>query len=80
MKAFRLRTMASVLAASVFVASPFAQAQEDVTQLKQQLEELDQKMRVMQRLQEMDKEGRCHQGQGDAGRDLRQLRYRPALG
>ncbi len=56
MKAFRLRTMASVLAASVFVASPFAQAQEDVTQLKQQVEELDQKIRVIQRLQEIDKE------------------------
>ena len=56
MKAFRLRTMASVLSASVFVASPFAQAQEDVTQLKQQLEELDQKIRVLQRLQEIDKE------------------------
>ena len=56
MKAFRLWTMASVLAASVFVASPFAQAQDDVTQLKQQLEELDQKIRVLQRLQEIDKE------------------------
>ncbi|HEV8644305.1 MAG TPA: porin [Burkholderiales bacterium] len=48
--------MASVLAASVFVASPFAYAQGDVTQLKQQLEELDQKIRVIQRLQEIDKE------------------------
>lgn len=56
MKAFRLRTMASMLAGSVFVASPLAQAQEDVTQLKQQLEELDQKVRVLQRLQEIDKE------------------------
>jgi len=56
MKAFRLWTMASVLAASVFVASPFAQAQDDVTQLKQQFEELDQKIRVLQRLQEIDKE------------------------
>ncbi len=56
MKPFRLRTMASVLAISVFVASPFAKAQEDVTQLKQQVEELDQKIRVIQRLQEIDKE------------------------
>jgi phosphate-selective porin OprO/OprP len=56
MKAFRLRTLAGVLASSVFFASPFASAQEDVTQLKQQVEELDQKIRVLQRLQEIDKD------------------------
>ena len=68
MKAFRLWTMASVLAASVFVASPFAQAQDDVTQLKQQFEELDQKIRVLQRLQEIDKEAAATKARAEAVR------------
>lgn len=56
MHPFRLRTMAGALAAIFIVTSNFAVAQEDVTQIKQQLDELDQKIRVLQRLQEIDKE------------------------
>lgn len=56
MKPFRSRTMASMLAASFVVASPLAFAQEDVNQLKQQIDELDQKIRVLQRLREIDEE------------------------
>lgn len=44
------------MAASFMVTSPYAVAQDDVSQIKQQLDELDQKMRVLQRLQEIDKE------------------------
>ena len=56
MNPLRLRTVAGALAASFMVTSPFAIAQEDVSQIKQQLDELDQKIRVLQRLQEIDKE------------------------
>jgi len=56
MKPFRLRTAASMLAGSFAVISSLAPAQDDVTQLKQQVEELDQKIRVLQRPQEIDKE------------------------
>lgn len=56
MNPFRLRTLAGALAATSIVASPLAFAQEEVTQIKQQLDELDQKIRVLQRLQEIDKE------------------------
>jgi phosphate-selective porin OprO/OprP len=56
MKWFRLRISAGVLAASVIVASPFAVAQDDVNQLRQQVEELDQKIRILQRKQEVETE------------------------
>lgn len=56
MNPFRLRTLAGALAASFIVTSPYAAAQDDVSQIKQQLDELDQKIRVLQRLQELDKE------------------------
>jgi phosphate-selective porin OprO/OprP len=57
MKPFRLRTMAGLLlAGSLIVASSAAFAQDDVTQIREQVEELDQKIRVLQRLQEIDKE------------------------
>lgn len=56
MHPFRLRTLAGALAATFIVTSNFARAEEDVTQIKQQLDELDQKIRVLQRLQEIDKE------------------------
>jgi len=56
MNPLRLRTVAGALAASVIVTSPYAFAQDDVSQIKQQLDELDQKIRVLQRLQELDKE------------------------
>ena len=56
MHPFRLRTVAGALAATFILASSFAQAQEDVDQIKRQLDELDQKIRVLQRLQEIDKE------------------------
>jgi phosphate-selective porin OprO/OprP len=56
MNPYRLRTLAGALAASFMVTSPFAAAEDDVSQIKQQLDELDQKIRVLQRLQELDKE------------------------
>jgi len=56
MHPFRLRTVAGALAATLIVTSNFAQAEDDVTQIKRQLDELDQKMRVMERLRELDKE------------------------
>jgi phosphate-selective porin OprO and OprP len=56
MNPFRLRTVAGALAAGLIVTSPFAAAEDGVSQIKQQLDELDQKIRVLQRLQELDKE------------------------
>lgn len=56
MNPFRLRTLAGALAASLIVISPYAAAEDGVSQIKQQLDELDQKIRVLQRLQELDKE------------------------
>jgi phosphate-selective porin OprO/OprP len=56
MNPFRLRILTGALAASFIVTSPFAAAEDDVSQIKQQLDELDQKIRVLQRLQEIDKE------------------------
>jgi phosphate-selective porin OprO and OprP len=56
MNPFRLRTLAGVLAASVIVASPFAVAQDDVNQLRQRVDDLDQKMRILQRKQEVEAE------------------------
>jgi phosphate-selective porin OprO/OprP len=53
---FRKRTLAGAIAAGFIAASTSAAAQEDVNQIKQQLDELDQKIRVLQRLQEIDKE------------------------
>jgi phosphate-selective porin OprO/OprP len=53
---FRLRTLAGALAASFIMTSPYAFAEDDVSQIKQQLDELDQKIRVLQRLRELDKE------------------------
>ena len=56
MNSFRLWALAGALAASFIVTTSFAAAQDDVSQIKQQLDELDQKIRVLQRLQELDKE------------------------
>jgi phosphate-selective porin OprO/OprP len=56
MNPFRLQTLAGALATSLIVISPYAAAEDDVSQIKQQLDELDQKVRVLQRLQELDKE------------------------
>jgi len=56
MNPFRLRTLAGVLAAGFVVTSPYATAEDDLSQIKQQLEELDQKIRDLQRLQELDRE------------------------
>lgn len=56
MNPFRLQTLASALAASLIVTSPFAAAEDDVSQIKQQLDELDQKIRVLKRQQELDKQ------------------------
>ena len=56
MNSLRLRTMAGALAASFIMISPYALAEDDVSQLKQQIDELDQKIRVLQRQRELDKE------------------------
>src|ERR1700704_5713351 len=56
MNPFRLPTMVGALAASLILTSHYATAEDDVSQIKQQLDELDQKIRVLQRLQELDKE------------------------
>jgi len=56
MNPLRLRTVAGALAASFIMTSSYALAEDDVSQIKQQLDELDQKIRVLQRLQEIDKE------------------------
>jgi len=53
---FRFPILPGALAASVIVTSPYAYAQDDASQIKQQLDELDQKIRVLQRQQELDKE------------------------
>src|SRR5882672_5135062 len=56
MNPFRLRVLAGALAASFIVALPCAAVEEDVSEIKQQLDELNQKIRVLERLQELDKE------------------------
>ena len=56
MNSFRLWALAGALVASFIVTTSFAAAQDDVSQIRQQLDELDQKIRVLQRLQELDKE------------------------
>ena len=56
MNPLRLRTVAGALAASFIVTSTYAIAEDDVSQLKQQVDELDQKIRVLQRQRELDKE------------------------
>ena len=50
------RALAGALATGLTLGAQSAIAQEDVTELKKQLDELDQKIRVLQRLQEIDKE------------------------
>ena len=50
------RTVAVLLAASVLAVSHRATAQDDVSQIKQQIDELDQKIRALERLQQLDKE------------------------
>ena len=47
MNPLRLRTVAGALAAS-FIMTSFALAEDDISQLKQQVDELDQKIRVLQ--------------------------------
>lgn len=54
MRLLNLRTVAGVLAAGLVVIPVLAD--DDVPQLKRQMEELDQKIRVLQRLQELDRE------------------------
>lgn len=56
MGSIRSKTVAGVLTGGFIAASSLAFAQDDVSQVKQQLEELDQKIRVLQRLQEIEKE------------------------
>src|SRR5258706_1378934 len=51
-----LRTVAGALAASFIMISPYAFAEDDVSQLKQQVDELDEKIRVLQRQRELEKE------------------------
>ena len=50
------RALAGALATGLVFGAQSARAEEDVTQIKQQLDELDQKIRVLQRLQEIEKE------------------------
>src|ERR1700682_3506950 len=56
MHPIRTRILAGTLAAGAFLVSSIAIAEEDISPLKQQLDELDQKIRVLQRQQELDKE------------------------
>jgi phosphate-selective porin OprO and OprP len=56
MNPLRLRIAAGVLATTFTVISPYATAEDDVTQLKQQVDDLDQKIRVLQRQRELEKE------------------------
>ena len=49
MNPLRLRAVAGALAASFIMTSFYAFAEDDVSQLKQQVDELDQKIRVLQR-------------------------------
>jgi phosphate-selective porin OprO/OprP len=52
----RTRILAGAFAVGAALVSSFAVADDDVSQLKEQLNELDQKIRVLQRQQELDKE------------------------
>ena len=52
---FHKHALAGAFAAGFMISTP-AVAEEDVTQIRQQLDELDQKIRVLQRLQEIDRE------------------------
>ena len=56
MNPLRLRVLAGALAASFIVALPCAAAEDDTSEIKQQLDELNQKIRVLERKQELDKE------------------------
>ena len=56
MNPLRLRTVAGALAASCIMTSSYAFAEDDVSQLKQQVDELDQKIRVLLRQRELEKE------------------------
>ncbi|MEO8009244.1 MAG: porin [Betaproteobacteria bacterium] len=53
MNPFQLRTLAIALTAGLVVLSPGAAAQDDVSQLRQQIDELDRKVRALQRQQEL---------------------------
>jgi len=50
------RALAGALATGLILGAQSAKAEDDVTDIKKQLDELDQKIRVLQRLQEIDKE------------------------
>jgi phosphate-selective porin OprO/OprP len=65
MKLLNLRAVAGALAAGFVVTSVLAD--DDVSQLKQQVEELDQKIRVLQRQQELDKEAASANSKETAG-------------
>ena len=56
MVSIRTRILAGAFAAGAALVSTFAVADDDVSQLKEQLNDLDQKIRVLQRQQELDKE------------------------
>src|SRR5258706_7033638 len=56
MHPIQTRILAGALVAGAVLVSSIAVAEEDISQLKQQLDELDQKIRVLQRVQEQDKE------------------------
>ena len=50
MHPIRSRVLAGALAASTAIASSIAFADDDISQLKEQLEKLDQKIRVLERI------------------------------
>ena len=56
MHPIRTRILVGALAASAVLVSAIGKADDDLSQLKEQLHELDQKIRILQRQQELDKE------------------------
>jgi phosphate-selective porin OprO/OprP len=56
MHPIRTRIFVGALAASAVLVSATGKADDDISQLKEQLNELDQKIRILQRQQELDKE------------------------
>jgi hypothetical protein len=56
MHPIRTRILVGALGASAVLVSAIGKADDDLSQLKEQLHELDQKIRILQRQQELDKE------------------------
>jgi phosphate-selective porin OprO/OprP len=56
MHPIKKRALAGAVATGLVLGAQSARAEEDVNQIRQQLDELDQKIRVLQRLQEIEKE------------------------